>query len=80
MEELRYSDGDVEVIVLPEAGARFHRLRAFGHDLLRTPDDPDTHHRDPFDRMLVAQAIRVGAVLVTRDTAFEPYGVETLGA
>jgi len=48
MEELRYSDGDVEVIVLPEAGARFHRLRAFGHDLLRTPDDPDTHHRDPF--------------------------------
>ena len=25
-----------------------HRLRAFGHDLLRTPDDPGEHQRDPF--------------------------------
>ncbi len=38
------------------------------------------HHRDPFDRMLVAQAIRVDAVLVTRDAAFEPYGIEILTA
>lgn len=27
-------------------------------------------HRDPFDRMLAAQAMIEGAVLVTRDTAF----------
>jgi aldose 1-epimerase len=34
--------------VLPELGARIHRLRAFGHDLLRTPDDPARHRDDPF--------------------------------
>lgn len=39
---------DLEVVVLPELGARLHRVRAFGVDLLRTPDDPDTHRREPF--------------------------------
>jgi aldose 1-epimerase len=34
--------------VLPQAGARIHRLVAFGHDVLRTPDDPAQHHREPF--------------------------------
>ena len=38
------------------------------------------HHRDPFDRMLVAQALRLDAVIVTRDSAFEPYGVNVLSA
>ena len=38
------------------------------------------HHRDPFDRMLVAQAQRLDAVIATRDTAFGPYDVETLAA
>jgi PIN domain nuclease of toxin-antitoxin system len=37
-------------------------------------------HRDPFDRMLVAQAERLGAVVVTRDPAFAQYGVETVRA
>ncbi len=43
-----FSDGTVEVVVLPEVGARLHRLRAFGHDLLRTPGDPGEHVREPF--------------------------------
>jgi PIN domain nuclease of toxin-antitoxin system len=39
------------------------------------------HHRDPFDRMLVAQARRLGATLVSRDTVFDAYsGVERLAA
>lgn len=38
----------------------------------------DLHHRDPFDRMLVAQAEREGLTLVTRDRAFAAYGVATL--
>jgi PIN domain nuclease of toxin-antitoxin system len=33
------------------------------------------HHRDPFDRMLVAQAIAEGAAVVTRDEALRRYGV-----
>ena len=48
MEELRFTDGDVEVVVLPELGARIHRIKAFGRDLLRTPDDPAVHAREPF--------------------------------
>ncbi len=36
------------------------------------------HHRDPFDRMLVAQAERLGAVVVSSDEAFDPYGVQRL--
>lgn len=36
------------------------------------------YHRDPFDRMLAAQAEVEGLTLVTRDPAFEPYGIEVL--
>jgi PIN domain nuclease of toxin-antitoxin system len=35
-------------------------------------------HRDPFDRMLVAQAGRLRAVVVTRDPVFVRYGAETV--
>jgi PIN domain nuclease of toxin-antitoxin system len=38
------------------------------------------HHRDPFDRMVIAQALRLDAVLVTRDAALTAYGVEVLEA
>ena len=38
------------------------------------------HHRDPFDRLLVAQARAVGATLVTADRALEPYDVPILWA
>jgi aldose 1-epimerase len=48
VEEIEFSDGAIEVVVLPQAGARLHRLRAFGHDLLRTPADPEEHLRDRF--------------------------------
>lgn len=36
------------------------------------------HHRDPFDRMLVAQALEEGLLLVTHDRQFDPYRVPTL--
>jgi aldose 1-epimerase len=47
-ELLTISGGTIQVELLPAAGARLHRLRVFGHDLLRTPDDPGQHLRDPF--------------------------------
>jgi PIN domain nuclease of toxin-antitoxin system len=31
------------------------------------------HHRDPFDRMLVAQAMVEGVTLVTHDDIFDRY-------
>jgi PIN domain nuclease of toxin-antitoxin system len=36
------------------------------------------HHRDPFDRMLVAQATVEGLTLVTRDSEFQRYEVDLL--
>jgi PIN domain nuclease of toxin-antitoxin system len=38
------------------------------------------HHRDPFDRMLVAQAQAEGLTLVTHDRLLAPYDVEILWA
>jgi PIN domain nuclease of toxin-antitoxin system len=38
------------------------------------------HHRDPFDRMLVAQAKAEGLTLVTHDRLLAPYDVEILWA
>jgi PIN domain nuclease of toxin-antitoxin system len=36
------------------------------------------HHDDPFDRMLVAQAMMEGLTLLSRDPRMSRYGVETL--
>ncbi|MBX6422359.1 type II toxin-antitoxin system VapC family toxin [Thermosulfurimonas sp. F29] len=33
------------------------------------------YHKDPFDRMLIAQALAENLILITADRKFEPYGV-----
>ncbi|MCY4338499.1 MAG: type II toxin-antitoxin system VapC family toxin [Gammaproteobacteria bacterium] len=38
------------------------------------------HHRDPFDRILIAQAQAEGLIVVTRDANFHHYGVRTIMA
>jgi PIN domain nuclease of toxin-antitoxin system len=38
------------------------------------------HHSDPFDRVLMGQALVEGMVLVTRDSMFERYDVPLLKA
>lgn len=38
------------------------------------------HHRDPFDRMLIAQAITHSLAVVSVDTAFDDYSVQRLWA
>jgi PIN domain nuclease of toxin-antitoxin system len=49
---------------------------ADGEAIATLPD----HHRDPFDRMLVAQAARIDAVIVSRDAAFDAYDCAVLTA
>lgn len=39
---------DLEVELLPAVGGRVHRIRAFGHDLLRTPRRTHVHRHEPF--------------------------------
>lgn len=51
---------------------------AFGHSAQLALLPP--HHRDPFDRMIIAQAMVEGLTLVTRDSALHPYGVAIIKA
>lgn len=49
--------------------------RALGReDMYRAAELPD-HHRDPFDRLLVAAAIRANAMILTPDDAVRRYPV-----
>ena len=36
------------------------------------------HHKDPFDRLLVAQALAEGIPIVSADLQLDPYGVQRL--
>ena len=42
--------------------------------------DLPLHHRDPFDRMLVAQAAAEELIMVTRDPVFARYRVDVIPA
>jgi PIN domain nuclease of toxin-antitoxin system len=39
-----------------------------------------THHRDPFDRLLIAQALIEDLPILTPDRAFQAYDVATIQA
>lgn len=66
---------------LPDAfsSAGFRTLNVTPHHALAAGALP-SHHRDPFDRMLAAQALAEGLTLVTRDARFGDYGVRVLAA
>jgi len=36
------------------------------------------HHRDPFDRLLIAQALEEELAIVSRDPVFKSYGVRRI--
>ena len=36
------------------------------------------HHRDPFDRLMAAQALELGMSIVSRDPVFDLYGVKRI--
>lgn len=63
-----------------EAGveaAGFEKLPiAFGH--AEAAATLAHHHSDPFDRMLIAQALCERLTLVTHDRRFAPYGIDVL--
>jgi len=53
-------------IMLPLEVSHFTRLESLPH-----------HHGDPFDRLLIAQAMETGAIAVTDDAAWKKYRVKT---
>lgn len=71
--QLKVDDGDVNRVL--DGGAlplliNFDHVRA----VERLPD----HHRDPFDRLLIAQARVENATIVTNDPLIARYGVPVL--
>lgn len=51
----------------------FESLAFRSEDALLLKDMP-FHHRDPFDRMLIAQSMTNNYPVVTNDAKFKPYG------
>lgn len=60
---------EVVVSPLPISLAHIDRMRTLPY-----------HHRDPFDRLIIAQAMEEGLTIVTRDRRFPAYGVPLLMA
>ena len=58
-----------------EAGYRLINMEPFHIDALETLDctKADTQHKDPFDRMLIAQSKAEGMLLLTHDEKLELY-------
>lgn len=59
---------------------RLNRFRLLPVDIRHTGRVVDLpfHHRDPFDRLLIAQALEDNLVLVTADAVVRSYGVPTV--
>lgn len=60
---------------VPRAPARRRGAHPAGQRRARGRGRQPRHHRDPFDRVLVAQAALETAALVSRDDALRAYGV-----
>ena len=72
----RLDAGDADLVDEIESN-RFMELPVQGRHAAAAARLP-RHHDDPFDRLLIAQAQLEGLVCVTRDQAFELYGIATL--
>ena len=74
--KLRFEDVDL-VAALEASG--FRELPIAVEHALRAGQLP-RHHDDPFDRMLVAQAMAEGLTIVSRDEALKAYDVPVVRA
>lgn len=67
---------DLEAVLAALRTLEFAELRIGSQHTLRAGALPP-FHRDPFDRMLVAQALEEGFTIVTRDPAIGRYAAPT---
>lgn len=52
------------------------RLLPLGLDHVTRVETLPLHHRDPFDRLLIAQALCEGLTLISGDSVFDHYGIK----
>jgi PIN domain nuclease of toxin-antitoxin system len=53
-------------------------LYAIGFEVAEQLERLPHHHRDPFDRLLIAHALHMGVPLVTRDPEIQRYALQTI--
>lgn len=58
--------------------AQGYRMLSVSWEHAAKVEDLPWHHRDPFDRLLAAQALTERCPIVTRDRVFRKYGAEIL--
>lgn len=63
------------MIILKQQG--FEILSITANHAYKVGDLP-MHHRDPFDRLLITQAMEEGLTIMTHDRVFKKYGVPLL--
>jgi PIN domain nuclease of toxin-antitoxin system len=68
------------IVVPRETGRQGLRPLSVTHVHALAVYDLPLHHGDPFDRLLVAQALSEGLTLITADRDLKQYPVETLWA
>ena len=71
--KLRFLE-DFEAVMTEEA----FDLLPISYAHLRTLETVPMHHRDPFDRLLIAQALAEGIPIATGDRVFAAYGVQVI--
>ncbi len=72
-------EADVAEIAQALASAGFERIGFLDSHMITLAGLP-LHHRDPFDRMLIVQAINDDVPLLSSDAKFRMYDVELLDA
>jgi len=82
--EIKFALGSLP---LPKAPSEYipHALRAWAllalditHEHALRAGELPAHHRDPFDRMLIAQALSEQMTLLTADRVFQKYKVDLI--
>ena len=68
----------LHVIFQEEQATNGFRLLPVTIEHVYALDSFPLHHRDPFDRLLIAQAHQEGLILVTHDPKLSPYSVSLL--
>ncbi len=75
--KLPYPDTQVASLYRHIQALRVTAVPITAPDILTASTLP-MHHHDPFDRMLIAQAMRLNAAIATIDTKFSFYGVQII--
>lgn len=69
--------GTVAAYMVDRIAQGYRVLAVSGAHAARVEELP-WHHRDPFDRLLAAQALAEASPMVTRDRVFRKYGVDVV--